>query len=829
MQEYVLKKSYDNHYGLDLKSNDLTRPDGFVSGMKNAQYRKNGAPEKRKGYQGHAASAGGHGLFTYNRINPTTLIQEPQVVSISNKPHKLLYSTLIVTYVGVDPTSIISIFYDKVTAEYRCQITEGTALVLDMALGKGFDEATPVTINDLRAAIDALANYTATVTGATTTPAAFIKIVRDEDLSDGVAYSAQACYWADINTPIATPFAGSTTHQNDDDFENASAVQLNNVLYLANGYDETQKYDGQNCYRAGVPQPATLTSALGGAGAITGTNYYHLATYVQIDAVGNVNEGNLKMVTAGLNPVAQSMNVTVANVLAASGFNTNCAIVNGAQVAVNTITVDDGAGGAATIKVGDTAYFFDAVSASYVERLVTAIAATTITVAGAAVTVADNAVISNNLRIAVYRNLTSAVTPTTFYLVEEIPNNSFAATQVYNDNKTDAQLGAQFIEPLVDRGLPPKGKYISAFRNQMVLGGKLDDQNSVFFSDVESPEYFPFNNTFPVDTIQGDVIRGLAPNNELFAIFKTRSIHVVSGDIASNNIRVDQLTNDVGCEAHASIKEVKGSLFFLTDKGPYFMTGGQIPLPLGENRIEPVFAEVPVNPELALVLRRSVAIHDNKDEKYVLFIPAESAPANRHTNANSRIFTFDYSRGAWLEWSNMDFTGGATIAGNETYFSERRLSTFTSAVEHILYRRHTLDDAWSYEDNTDPIDWQYDPQWEAMGEPSVFKKFLSLRLFALENIPNNDLVLNVKTEVNYIRDAAKADFNLSFMNSGYGVSPYGTSPYGDPAEQTLRHKLGIGKFRSLRLRFSNNRDQENVAITGWELQVATGFKPKFKL
>jgi hypothetical protein len=108
------------------------------------------------------------------------------------------------------------------------------------------------------------------------------------------------------------------------------------------------------------------------------------------------------------------------------------------QVSVSTITVDDGSGGSHTMKVGQTAYFYDSVSASFVTREITAVAATTITIAGAAVTVADNAVISNNLRIMILRTVS---TGTIYKFVAEIPNNSFSATQVYTDATADASLG----------------------------------------------------------------------------------------------------------------------------------------------------------------------------------------------------------------------------------------------------------------------------------------------------------------------------------------------------------------------------------------------------
>lgn len=842
MAEYLSRKRYENHFGLDLKSNDLNRLDQFASGIRNAQYKKSGSIEKRRGYMAHAASAGGYGLVTYNRVN-SEAVEVPEIVAISNKLHKLATSSFTVAYSGADPVSLFSIYFDTLTSQYRCEILEGTTVVLDQALGKGFDEAAPYTIASLKTVIDAIAGFSATIVGPTTVPAAFIPIVRAHNLVDG-DHETEAAYWIEVNKTATSPLAGSDTHKNDPDFENVSTVQLNNVLFLSNGYDPVQKYDGQTLYNAGVPTPLVPTHALGGAGAVTGTNYFHRVRYTQIDHSGNFVEGNLSITTTGLNAAAQSMNVTVPNVLAGSGYNTNCAIVNGAQVAVNTITVDNGSGGSHTMKAGDTAYFYDAVSAQYVERSVSSVAATTITVAGAAVTVADNAVISNNLRVGIYRNETSAITPTLFYLVEEVPNDSFTATQVVVDNLTDAQLGLLLEEPLTDRSPPPKGKYISAFRNQAIIGGNISLPTTVFFSDSESPEYFPADsNSFLVDTVTGDIITGLAPNNELFAIFKSKSIFMVTGNIAEGTIRVDLLTQDVGCSAHASIQEVKGQLFFLSDRGPFILTGGQLPVEMGDDRIEPVFDGRAMSDEIRiflfntrvlsddqdLKLKRATSLNDRTTEQYVLFIPCESTTGgDSHSNTNSKVFVLDYKRVAFVVWDSIDMSAGATLLEDKLFFSERRYSTFNVSVDHVLYRRHNLVDAWDFQDNTNPISFDYSMQWEALGEPSLLKRFTRMRFFNFEETPNNDFQLRVRMETNYVRDVTKGEFILSAETGGYGVSQYSIAPYGDPSEPTLKHKLNPGRVRSLRLRFQNDNAQQNIILPGWEIEASAPFKTGFK-
>ncbi len=827
MADYLLQKRYVNHFGLDLKSTDITRQDTYASDMLNAQYTPTGAIEKRKGYQAHVPSFGGYGLFTYNRIDPVTGIQSQELIGVRNKVYRFEKTELTVTYSGVNPTCLISLFFDTGTDVYRCQITEGTSLILDQSLGIGTDELSPFTVSNLDAAISGLTNFTATVTGDSSVPAAFLAIVREHDLSaTGSALMVDCGSWVEVNSPIASPLAGSETNVNEVNFENVSATQASNCLFLTNGYDGVLKYDGQNVYRAGLPTMESVTATLGAAGSITGTNYLYRVRYTQFDSAGNLIEGNVTGTDNLLSPTAESIDVTVDNVLAASGFNTNCAIVNGLQSVVTTITVD----AFHTMKVGDTAYFFDGVSASYVEREVTAVGGTTVTIAGAGVTVADNTVISANLRIGIYRSETSGSAPTLFYLVAEIPNNSFTATQTYVDDVVDANLGVQLLEPITDRSPPPKGKYISVFRNQLVIAGNVNFPNTFYWSDVEGVEYFPDGvNSADVDTLLGDAISGIAPNNEVFAVFKDKSIHIVSGNIAEGQIRVDQLTSDIGCAAHATIQEVKGQLYFLSDKSIFSMVGGQLPIQLGD-KIDPVLTtSAALSEDERFRLKRAIGFNDRNGERYLLYLPCETTTNSLvHPNSNSEIYAFDQNKKAWLKWNNINMAGGMAAVDGEIYFTERRYRSSDGLVVRYLYRINNLNDAFDYQDHNQPIEFEYSSNWEALGEPSVLKRFTRIRIFSLEELRNNSLMLTVKTEINYIKDAVQAEFEFAFAAEGYGISAYGLAPYGGPFEPVAKNRLGQGRVRSLRVRFYNSNEQENISITGWELEIAAAFRPGFK-
>ena len=825
---YQFVKRYENLAGVDYKSSDLKFPEQYATALRNIQFTNTGSIEKRKGYQGSVESQGGRGLFTYKRYNASTGAETVEMVAVGSNAFKLKEGTLTVTYSGSALVCNASIIYDTTTSDYRFKLVEGTTEVLNYDLGIGIDELAPVDVTTLAAAIGATAGFTAIATVGSM-PAAFLDTTVEHDLLvSGLVLKLR--YWDQINAP-QTPFPGNATYANSADFENTSGVQLYNILYLSNGYDSVKKYDGQNIYNAGLPTPASISAATA-AGGLTGT-YTYKFTYLQKDAQGNEYESNPITLSPAISPAAQSIDVTVANVLAASGYNTNCAVVDGAQTTVNTITVDNGSGGANTMKVGDTAYFFDSVSSAYVERTITARSSTTITVSGAAVTVANNAVISNNLRIKLYRNKTGV--NTVWYEQGEYPNNSFASTQVINDNTADASLGAVYIEPATDRSPPPKGKYISTFQGLLVTAGNLDEVNTVSFSDVESPEYFPVpDNQIIVNDIIGDRITGIAPSNEFFIIFQSQGIHVLSGDFVGGSFKVDQVANDIGCAAHASIQDVRGALMFMSLQGPRLLQGGQVPRGLGPyeqnpfvSRIDPVFDQAGVsNTDIIFKLKRAVSFHDRIDQKYILFIPCETTTSGTvAANEYSVTFVYDYPRDAWIEWDKQNMAGGIVEYSGNVFFSERRYSSALSALKNFVYKIHNTNSRYDYADNTAAISCYWKSAWDFLGEASILKSFLAVTVFSTGTV-ENDFTLTFRSEVNWVPDT-KSEVTLQIGTGGYGVDRWDLDPWGSPVEPTYSRKLNNNRVKSIRAVLVNDEMQKNIGVTGYEFEIAAPYKPRF--
>jgi len=826
MARNVLIKSFFNDRGLDLRSSDLVRESRFASTMLNEDYRKSGALNKRKGNQAKVDTKGGAGLGVFANVNLTTGDITEELVTVDANLHKISDGTFTVTYTG-SGIARMNLFVDSTTSTFHFTLVEDETTLLDSDLGTGIDEASVITLTNLKTSVDALTDFSAVIVGNTASPAAFLDISREVSVSSaGVAI--KFIHFEKINSPLSSPLATTQTKINDDSFQNASLVNLQNVLYIGTGHDELYKYDGQTFFRAGMPIGVKPTTADGGAGSITNSSTTYIVTYIQKDNKNNIVEGIESPTSTALNLTSKQVDLTLTNIEDDTGFNTNCGLIAGAQSTINTITLDDGSGGSHTFKSGDKAYFFDSVSSSFVTRNITSVAATTITVDGAAVTVADNDIVSNNLKIAIYRNQSAG---TTHSLVIELPNNSFATTQTHTDNVTDANLGANYVAPIKPHGLPPKGKYLTVHQNKLIIAGDLANVNTVYYSD-DFPEHFPAgDNSFLVETNLGDKLTGVASNESVLFSFKNQSIHTTTGDLFNDDVRTEkQQGGDVGCISHHTIAEVKGKLYFLGTKGVFSLSVEDIEPEEVSFDIEPIFRDI----DFDFNLIKATAINWFQKDKYMLFLPEETTTgSDKHTDLiKSKVIVYDYSRKAWLEWSNLDFQSGVVLYQDELYFSERRLGSVSSNVEFNLYRILDTGDTFDYADHVTAISFKHGTHWESFSEPDVFKKFLRLKMHSLDasinDFESETFSVDVETQLNY-NDGQSSFFNLNFSSdAGWGLFEWGVEAWGSLRATRKKSKLKFTKALSIRAIFTNSILHENVLISGWTFETTVPYRQEIK-
>ena len=138
-----------------------------------------------------------------------------------------------------------------------------------------------------------------------------------------------------------------------------------------------------------------------------------------------------------------------------------------------------------------------------------------------------------------------------------------------------------------------------------------------------------------------------------------------------------------------------------------------------------------------------------------------------------------------------------------------------------------------YVDHASAIPFSYKTNWEALGHPSVFKKYLRVKVHALdtdESFESNTYTLDTDIEKDY-RPVALGTIPFDFSQTagaGWGLAAWGTSTWGAVILQSVKSKLPSGKKKSIRLGFSNNKADENVLISGYELECVTPFQEAIK-
>jgi hypothetical protein len=363
--------------------------------------------------------------------------------------HELVATDVIQFYAsnGVfNQRNVISVTPTSITFDgYPVTVVAGVYIsqFFDIPFRKGFDVTSPYLISTFIATITnpttGVHGLLVSVNGDTNYPAAFLQIFEPMIVDSNQTFTLNYWYWQVVHSTVNPPFPGSANirYQNSPTFENASFAAFDDVMYIANGWDFPQKFDGQTVYRTGMPlgnRPSVIDNTTSTIQPfVMGNTYEYAITYEQVDNRGHIVEGEVSEVWPHtIGAATAAMDVTVTNLLPGSSWNTNgalatiaaasvygpdgegfyydlntvnsgytlkigdsayyldssCAQVDGAQANVVTITVDAGH----NVLVGETVYF-ESTTPNEIVRVVSVVTPTTITITGDPVTVADNSFI----------------------------------------------------------------------------------------------------------------------------------------------------------------------------------------------------------------------------------------------------------------------------------------------------------------------------------------------------------------------------------------------------------------------------------------------------
>ena len=277
---------------------------------------------------------------------------------------------------NVTASTTTSITFDG----YPVSVVSGTYVsqFFDIPFRKGFDVTSPYLISTFIATITnpttGIFGLQIAINGNSDLPAAFLQIIEPIIIDNNSPFTIDYWYWQQVNYTISPPFPGSANilYQNSPEMENASMAVFDDVIYIANGWDYPQKYDGQTIYRTGMPQgirPSEVDNTSATIKPFSDGNIYQYAiTYEQIDNRGHVVEGQISPVMSHeVGTTFSAIDVTVTNLMSTIGANWN---TNGAEAVGGDATVygSDSNGfyydfvslnPGFTLKLGDSAYYLD--------------------------------------------------------------------------------------------------------------------------------------------------------------------------------------------------------------------------------------------------------------------------------------------------------------------------------------------------------------------------------------------------------------------------------------------------------------------------------------
>ena len=579
--------------------------------------------------------------------------------------------------------------------------------------------------------------------------------------------------------------------------------------------------------------------------------------------------------TSATTVVVDGPNITVADNTPIYGTQQNkvfgnIAIIDGTQSNVNIVVVQAGH----TVQLNDFILFEDA-SNRLQGRNVVGVGATTVTLDGIPVSVVDNElmvtetmrsnsiqlqraaanpmtitdgqVLSNNLRINIYRTKENPNDLSPFFLVGTISNDAItgSASQTFLDDFVDLELGREYNFPVALPESPPISKYLTVFGNQLVYAGgernNPDDSDVVYFSEAENPEAVPRATNFINVPAVDDNVSGVGVAGSTLIVFKNQSIDAVTGDLLVGPYQVSPVAPgaNIGCVAHATIARVGSLLYFLSQSGVYAITESQLfPTdPFGEPialsiTIENIFRENRFLPYTKFVYKRAVAANYTKDQQYVLFLPCEDSQSTiRDANANSRIMTYDYQGKNWFEWDNMNAAGGIVVIDNTLYFQERRYSGVVGNTANF-YRQHRFYRLIDYADHTAPLRTEWRSSWEDMGLPAVRKIFSRCMLY-LDRYSNlqqfNNPQLSFSSYLDRIEGLQNTIANVTTVdntrNAAWGYSPWGWGVWSGYQDSFIRINLKRGTVaKSIQVGFTTVGINMGYKLAGFQLEAIPEFR-----
>jgi len=717
-------------------------------------------------------------------------------------------------------------------------------------------------------------------------------------LTSGTSVSIDVPYWEGVsniastegyarqqdNLPTAAggwneqPFK-SVLEQDNANSTNVSFVTSRDTLYFAmpfylnDGVPDAQyrvgqptpnlqntglwKYDGLDCYLAGLPAMTTPefaqeTSYLVGSGLQQNSTYKYRFQYAYIDYRGNEVLGPLTDEITTVTTSQQNIQFLWRDGQNADGTDYilgNTLKVFAAPFPVREAGIDTSVGvqtDTATIVVaayhniiaGLKVSVWDNNLKRFVPRTVISTTVTSVTFDepitwDPAISPLYTHYIITPLRMRVWRTVADG---SLFYKAFDAPGVRAigGATSGYHrlgDGLPDSQLGEPLIEPDRRPSLFPKLRYLANHQGLIVGSGNPDDPEAVYFEDIISIESSPAaSSSFRISGSgsSGAVTALASDNDDMLAVFKEDNYFNVVGDLDSLSFQVLEVSkNEFGCPSHAALVKMDNVLVFPSNNGFKAVSGGQLVADFRDRLIDDLTDNfyvqinnqtIKTEDEDRFVIARATAIYDPSTRQYICYIPCESGTPgylqDRTVNDNSRVFVYNRGRDSIVKWRlpvSMNMAGGMAIHKDNLYWCAR---TYDGTRRGQVFHRRQTGTTYDYLDNLDAISMTLRMTWDSMEAPSDYFNAIFLKLFQFapeQYVGAFDL--SVKEYRSYDESTIYTNANRTFSTS---------------TERQKRIKLKSGRASAISVSFTNDTAMEKPVLTGYEYEVRNPYLPRIK-
>lgn len=325
---------------------------------------------------------------------------------------------------------------------------------------------------------------------------------------------------------------------------------------------------------------------------------------------------------------------------------------------------------------------------------------------------------------------------------------------------------------------PPKCKYINIYGSQLVCSNVISffdfnnkennytNNDLVMYSDISTGDlgenFSELNRQLIGNTYDGQITAGIRAKDS-FIVFKDRSVYALDGVLVNGQYSIRKIeTNEIGCLSEKSVISVDGTVIFHGQDGLYAING--ITCKKVSDALDPFLATTDPS--------KTRAIIDNVNDQYLFF-----------TDKGVVVYNFMYKE--WFIWDLKNADKGLTIDNN------RSIRMFHGTeVDKFITQKNDY--------GLDPIEAYIKTAWFDLGEPSLLKKIVDIRIFSIKN---KGQTLKARLYHDWDETKVKSDLSISMPIS----------------KKTILRQVDTQQAQSFSFFIGNDVINEDLDISGFEI------------